>query len=51
MEFVFITEDYNSPELLEQDEMDRDMKFLKENIAELTRCLALYDKEMLQDVE
>ena len=44
--YTFDTEDYNSPQLLEQDEMNRDLKLFEELQTELTKAFALYKFEM-----
>jgi len=49
MRYEFNTENYNSPELLQQDEIDRDMKFFDELEAEIRKARELYNKEMTQN--
>jgi hypothetical protein len=48
MKYLFDTEDYNSPELLQQDELDRDMKFFDELENEIRISRVLYKAEMTQ---
>ena len=49
MKYVYDTEDYNSPALLEQDELDRDMKFFDELESEIKKARKLYAQEMTQE--
>jgi len=48
MRYEFNTEDYDSPELLQQDEIDRDFKFFDDLEQEITKARALYKLEMTQ---
>ena len=48
MKYMYDTEDYNSPELLEQDELDRDMKFFEDLEVEIMTARLLYKHEMEQ---
>lgn len=49
MKYLFDKDDYNSPELLQQDELDRDMKFFNELESEIKKARELYTKEMTQE--
>lgn len=46
MKYLFDTEDYNSPELLQQDELNRDVKFFEELEAKIIEARKLYAQEM-----
>lgn len=49
MKYLYDTEDYNSPELLQQDELDRDMKFFDELETEIIKARKMYAQEMTQE--
>ena len=51
MKYLFDTEDYNSPELLQQDEIDRDLKIFDDLELEINKHRDLYIQEMTQNVE
>lgn len=49
MKYLYDTEDHNSPELLQQDELDRDMKFFDELETEIIKARNMYAREMTQE--
>jgi len=51
MKYLFETEYYNIPELLEQDELDKDMKFFEELQDQLTKAKDLYNIEVFKRCE
>ena len=46
MKYMFDTEDYDSPELLQQDEIDRDLTFFDDLENRIRTARELYKEEM-----